>query len=377
MIGDTTITTREPLNIQAVLATQFKDFGISARKHKPFSPFLGDGIFTIDGKGWEVSRALLRPQFTRNQITQLENLDDHLQVMMDCISEGEAVNLQELFFELTIDTATHFLVGESCNALEHRRKTLRGQDTGKDLFGPKFTQYFNEAQNHLVSRFFLRDLANLHNPKEFREATKFIHDSVDKFVHDALAAHKSDEKKQSPEEKPEKYVFLREIVKETQDPVILRDAMLNILLAGRDTTASLLGWVFYLLVRYPDVERKLRQTIEEHFGGENDGDTKPITFETLKSCKYLRWVVDETLRVYPTVPINSRTAVVDTTIPLGGGPDQKSPLFIPKGTCIEYMVYSMHRREDIWGSDANWYVLWKPHLLSPLYLRLHAACACH
>lgn len=61
------ITTIEPENVKAVLATQFQDFGLGTR-HEQFYPLLGDGIFTLDGAGWSHARALLRPQFTRDQV---------------------------------------------------------------------------------------------------------------------------------------------------------------------------------------------------------------------------------------------------------------------------------------------------------------------
>lgn len=59
--------TIEPENIKTVLATKFNDFGLGIR-HKQFYPLLGDGIFTLDGAGWSHSRALLRPQFARDQV---------------------------------------------------------------------------------------------------------------------------------------------------------------------------------------------------------------------------------------------------------------------------------------------------------------------
>ena len=59
------------------------------------------------------------------------------------------------------------------------------------------------------------------------------------------------------------------------------------------------------------------------------------------------------LRLYPVLPGNQRTAIVDTILPLGGGPDGKSPIFIPKGQIVEYAVYAMHRRKDFYGEDAE------------------------
>jgi cytochrome P450 len=59
------------------------------------------------------------------------------------------------------------------------------------------------------------------------------------------------------------------------------------------------------------------------------------------------------LRLYATVPFNSRRATRDTTLPLGGGPDQKSPIYVRKGQEVNYAVHLMHHRADIWGSDVD------------------------
>jgi hypothetical protein len=61
------LTTIEPENVKAILATQFQDFCLGTR-HEQFYPLLGDGIFTLDGAGWTHARGLLRPQFTRDQV---------------------------------------------------------------------------------------------------------------------------------------------------------------------------------------------------------------------------------------------------------------------------------------------------------------------
>jgi len=57
--------------------------------------------------------------------------------------------------------------------------------------------------------------------------------------------------------------------------------------------------------------------------------------------------------LYPVVPGNGRTALVDTTLPVGGGPDGKSPIFIKAGQQVNYQVYVMHRRKDLFGEDAS------------------------
>ncbi|KAF3905685.1 hypothetical protein ABW21_db0209876 [Orbilia brochopaga] len=352
MIGSTTVSTRDPRNIQALLATRFRDFGVEELRKGTFRPLIGvDGIFSVDNQKWEHARALLRPQFSRQQISQLEDLEDHVRDLAACMPDGEVVELQALFFELTMDTATHFLFGESTNILAHRESTMRGNvdNTTAEPQGNAIAHAFDNSQVHLLFRSFLKGFHNWHNPKDLQDSVKLLHDLTDSYVYQAIRRNKTGDLQ--PGEKPGKYVFLQELVKDTQDPLVLRSNLLSLLLAGRDTTACLLGWTFYALTRNPEVEQKLRAAIERDFGN----DTSRITFESLKNCKYLQWVMDESLRLYPPVPINRRAAVRDTWLPTGGGPEGKDPIFVPKGAFVEHSAYAMHRRADIWGDDANWF----------------------
>ena len=59
------------------------------------------------------------------------------------------------------------------------------------------------------------------------------------------------------------------------------------------------------------------------------------------------------LRLYPPIPSNSKTSIRDTVLPLGGGPDGKSPLLVPAGTTVRWYSYALHRRQDLWGADAE------------------------
>jgi hypothetical protein len=59
------------------------------------------------------------------------------------------------------------------------------------------------------------------------------------------------------------------------------------------------------------------------------------------------------LRLYPSVPLNFRTALRDTVLPVGGGPDGKAPISIAKGKTVVFCLYALHRRRDLYGMDAT------------------------
>lgn len=84
----------------------------------------------------------------------------------------------------------------------------------------------------------------------------------------------------------DRYVFLEELAKLGCSPRKIQDELLNVLLAGRDTTASLLSYLFYTLARRPDVFRKLRDEVMQF------GNQAP-TFEQVKSMKYLQYCLNE------------------------------------------------------------------------------------
>ncbi|KAL8767847.1 MAG: hypothetical protein Q9209_005739 [Squamulea sp. 1 TL-2023] len=234
--------TIEPANLEAILSTNFQDRSMGPRRKVMF-PFFGNVVDSL----------------------------------ISVLPEKGMVDLQPLFFRLTLDTTTAFLFGDSINSL--RASNTAGEST--------FASAFNTAQDFLAKRMRLRDLYWLVGGRRFTAACK--------------------------------YVFLDFLEKHTLNRTELRDQIINILVAGRDTTACLLSW----------------------------------TLSDLRHTNYLQHVLKETLRLYPSVPVNLRTAIRSTMFPVGGGPDLKAPVFVAKGEGMAYSVYSMHRRPDFYGMDAE------------------------
>ena len=112
------IFTADPDNIKAVLATQFQDFGKGQQLHNDWRPFLGDSIFATDGQQWHDSRQLIRPQFIKQRVADLEIFEKHVgRLMMKISGRGEEVDIAALFYHLTLDSATDYLLGKSVDSL--------------------------------------------------------------------------------------------------------------------------------------------------------------------------------------------------------------------------------------------------------------------
>ncbi len=254
----------------------------------------------------------------------------------------DLVDLQVLFFRLTLDSATEFLFGESVDSQimeadnPPEKSSSLGTATGKQV---NFAKAIDSSQLSLSTAGRLGPLYWLFHTKDFRNNVSQCHSFIDYFVQSALSRGRGEKKStEDGVDGKEKYVFLHALAEQTQDPVELRSQLLNILLAGRDTTASTLGWFFYLMAQ-PEHEKKyqrLRTIVLDEFG--TYSNPKNITFETLKNSQYLQWCINETLRLYPIVPFNARTAVVDTSLPTGGGKDGRSPLYVKKGEDVLYSV---------------------------------------
>ena len=206
------------------------DYGFGARP-KIFAPLLGNGIFTQEGAAWKHSRDLLRKQFIRVQSQNFDHFHEHVDNLIHQLPSSGVVDLQPLFMDLTLDTATALLFGRSVYALR------AGIDQDKE--NKMFAESFNIAQEGIAKRFRIAPWQFLYSPPTFRRACRDVHRFVEKYIKELnLENAETDQRKQ--------YGFIKQVAKESADTKELRDQLLNVLLAGRDTTACCLAWTLYV-----------------------------------------------------------------------------------------------------------------------------------
>lgn len=245
---------------------------------------MGDGIFTQDGAAWKHSRDLLRPQFSKQQYQDLDIFKEHVESLVANIpGDGEIIDLQPLFFRFTLDTTSAFLFGESTHTLGNGR-AVDGQipANGPETDGQRFANSFDTAQDYVVKRFRLLDLYWLIGGPKFHHACDLAHKFIDGIIMQQGASTGN------TQEKRNKYLFFDAVADTSPTKEALRGQLLNILLAGRDTTACLLSWTFHLLARHPEVLSKLRAEIYSVAGIKTD-----MTTEELRRMPYLAKVLKE------------------------------------------------------------------------------------
>lgn len=129
-------------------------------------------------------------------------------------------------------------------------------------------------------------LATLFPNKKYQDSIKYVHSYVRTYVDKALALQVSAPSQKSESTDQDRYIFLEQLAKSGYSASKIQAELLNILLAGRDTTASLLTILFMILSREQNVLEKLRKEVMGLEG-------RAPTFEEIKDMKYLKWCINE------------------------------------------------------------------------------------
>ncbi|KAI5119720.1 hypothetical protein M0805_001433 [Coniferiporia weirii] len=364
------IFTCEPEHVKAILASEFNNYEKGDIFKEHMHSVLGDGVFNSDGEMWKFHRTMTRPFFSKDRISHFEvfgrHADKAIGLMRARLGTGHAVDFQDLVSRFTMDSATEFLFGHCVNSLSSSSLPYSpnaiSETTGADAnsfathpqepldLASRFSEAFAEAQTWAIQRARYGTIWALFEFWEDKtlKHMKTINAFIDPILNEAVEKKKKFEKVYGSFVKKEiedDGTLLDHLIDHTNDTKVLRDEILNILIAGRDTTAVTLTFALYCLAMHPDVLKRLREEILAVVGS----DRSP-TYDDLKEMKYLKAVINETLRLYPPVPLNVRSTVNATTLP-NKTPGAK-PWYVPARTKVVYSVFLMHRREDLWGPDA-------------------------
>lgn len=346
LLGEDFIVTFNPDDIKRILATDFHVWEKGEAWHGPMNSVLGSGVFNSDGEMWKFHRNMTRPFFSRERIADFEifrrHSDHAVQLIKQRCSKGEAIDLQDIAGRLTMDSATEFLFGRSVDSMSSPLPLPGTSAVERKDTESTFVRAFIAALGVCAFRINIGDPWPLWELKgdASRPHMKVVYDYLNPIVDEAI-----NKKKASTPGEDDENTLLGHLAAATNDRKIIRDELLNILLAGRDTTAHAITAIFYFLATEKrSIFDRLRQEVLDVVGPEN-----PLpSFEQVREMKYLRAVINETLRLMPSVPANMRLSTQSSVWVAADG----TRYYIPKGITASWSTIGLHRRSDLWGPDA-------------------------
>ena len=125
------------------------------------------------------------------------------------------------------------------------------------------------------------------------------------------------------------------------DELNIRHQVITFLVAGHETTSGALSFALYHLTRRPDLLARAQEEVDRVWG--TDPTARPA-YEQVAKLRYVRRVLDETLRLWPTAPAYAREAISDTTLRCGHR--------MAAGDWMLVLIPALHRN-PVWGADAD------------------------
>jgi cytochrome P450 len=92
---------------------------VKRQNSKTTADILLIGIFTTDGDQWHDSRQLIRPQFIKDRVSDLDIFEEHTQILLGKLGGNQEIDFLDIMFRYTLDAATHFLLGKSVESLKN------------------------------------------------------------------------------------------------------------------------------------------------------------------------------------------------------------------------------------------------------------------
>ncbi|KAJ3103586.1 hypothetical protein HDU97_010006 [Phlyctochytrium planicorne] len=324
------LITVDPAVIEHVLKTNFDNYVKGPRLNRCLNPLLGDGIFGTDGHQWKWQRKVSSHIFTgknfRNIVEKVIHEElDNLIAFLDRQTPDKEIDLHLILHCFTMDSFGQI-------GFSDRISSLRDPTNP-----PTFSRSFDELVPLLNFRF----PNPIYTWTEWLFGGKKLVDHHVKVLDDYVYEKVKNKRERNAKGEKIEYKDLLDLFMEHDSDMTdlqLRDMVLNMILAGRDTTAQALSWAFWVLDTHPEIISKISQEVLSVLG-----EYRTPTYDEINQLKYTNAVFFEVLRLYPSVPIDVKVSLNADVLPGG--------IEIPANTEVNYAIYSMGRMESLWGPD--------------------------
>ncbi|MGB5489352.1 MAG: cytochrome P450 [Woeseiaceae bacterium] len=272
---------------------------------------LGNGLIVSDGDIWRRSRTMIQPAFSRQNVHRLMKVmvqccDRRAVHWADVASRGEALNITSE----TSDFALELIL--------------------VSIFGDDYEAYIlTQGENPFafLSRDSKRDLSVVMKVRQLRDLLMTIIEArrgrSEKDGFDFLSMYLQAVDKQG---------------KPFSDAELL-DELMTLIVAGFETSANTLNWVWYLIAQHPEIETRLIDEARRLLPG-----VSAVSAESVNAMQFTQQTLEEALRLYPPVWLFTRRSRED---------DELEDYDVPPGTDIYLSPFILHRTERYWAGPDN------------------------
>ncbi|MET8953939.1 cytochrome P450 [Streptomyces sp. NPDC004393] len=298
-------------------------------------PVAGDGLFTAynDEPNWQLAHDVLAPGFSREAMAGYHPmmLDVAEQLLNRWDAEqaaGRAVDVPGDMTKLTLETIARTGFGHDFGSFERSRPhpfvtamvgTLTYAQRRNVVPGPLSSLLLRDAarRNEADMAYLNRTVDELVRARRGSGSGSGGGDLLDRMLE---TAHPETGERLAPEN--------------------IRRQVITFLVAGHETTSGALSFALHYLSRHPGIAARAREEVDQVWG-----DTARPGYEQVARLRYVRRVLDESLRLWPTAPAYAREARHDTVL------DGVHPM--RRGAWALVLTPLLHRDPEVWGADAE------------------------
>jgi cytochrome P450 len=323
---------RHPDHLEHVLVAGHDRY-VKAAHYRLLAAVTGEGLLTNEGESWAHQRRLIQPLLGRRQLDGLaehmvEAATQHL-AGWEKHAEGAEIDVSAAMTELTLDVVGRALFGTTLADTADRLRPAvgMGMDTAVGAARLQSVLSLPPWFIDLVGRVVYRSPVLPGSVRKIQTAMR----TIDSVVQEIIASRRG-----RPDDHSDMVGLLlaaRDADGRAMTETQVRDELVTFMLAGHETTANALSWLWYLLAQNPEARDRLHAEVDRVLG-----DRRPVAADAA-ALEWTTACVHEALRLYPPAWILEREAIADDEV--GGHP-------IPRGATVHLSVYSAHRDPRWW-----------------------------
>ncbi|KAK4417306.1 Alkane hydroxylase MAH1 [Sesamum alatum] len=346
------LATVNPADVHYIMSSNFQNFPKGPVFREMFD-VLGEGIFNSDSDSWKhqrrAARALIGHQRFHRCLAKisLEKVEKGLVPVLEMVCrEKQVIDLQDLFQRLTFDTTCALVTGYDPGCLS------------LDLPDVPFSKAMDDVEEAIFMRHVLPDRVwklqrwlGVGSERKLSNARGVLDSIIGKYI--AMKREELRRVELMDHEEEDGADLLTSYINggddaPTQDlkcdDKFLRDTVLNLMIAGRDTTSSALTWFMWLVSTHPEVEKKIRDELSSICDPLEEGEKwRVFKVDEINKLVYMHGAMCEALRLYPPVPFQHKAPMKPDILPSGH--------YVHPKMKVMFFLYAMGRMESIWGKE--------------------------